>query len=145
MGYTIDINDNEYHLGGDAMRYSKQRKLVYDVIASTKNHYSVDEIYDEASRIMPEIGIATVYRNVNQLVDSGMVRRIKSYDGIDHYDAMTNIHPHFICKCCGRVYDAKIPYDRLVDEIQSQVDDAIEDVEIILKGICNRCKEKGEN
>ena len=127
------------------MRYSKQRELVYEVIASTKNHYSVDEIFEEASRKMPEIGIATVYRNVNQLADIGRVRRIKGLDGVDHYDATTMIHPHFFCKCCGRVYDAEIPHDMVVSELQNHTDNTIEDVEIILKGICIKCKEKGDN
>ena len=127
------------------MRYSKQRELVYEIIAGTKDHYSADEIFEVASRKMPEIGIATVYRNVNQLTDIGRVRRIKGIDGVDHYDATTMIHPHFLCRCCGRVYDAKIPYDAVVNELQSHIDDAIEDVEIILKGVCNKCKEKGDN
>ena len=127
------------------MRYSKQRELVYDVIASSKKHYSVDEIYEKALTIMPEIGIATVYRNVNQLTEVGRLRRIKGTDGIDHYDATIDIHPHFSCRCCGRVYDAKISYDRMLKELQSRIDDAIEDVEIILKGVCNTCKENGEN
>lgn len=127
------------------MRYSKQRELIFDVIASTKKHYCVDEIFKEANNHMPGIGIATVYRNVSQLVDAGRVRRIKAYDGVDHYDADISIHPHFICKCCGRVYDARIPYRKVVEEIQKYSDDAIEDVEITLKGICNNCKEKGDN
>ena len=49
------------------MNYSRQRETVYDVLRSTKDHPSADWIYGECKKIIPNIGLATVYRNLEQL------------------------------------------------------------------------------
>ena len=42
-----------------------------------------------------KIGIATVYRNLNQLSENGTIKRIEGLDGSVHYDHNTHMHYHF--------------------------------------------------
>ena len=122
------------------MRYSPQREKVYEVLCNNPMHLSADEVLALSKQDMPEIGIATVYRNLNALVEHGMVRRIKSVDGVDHYDANTKSHPHFICTKCAKVFDSEISYKDVLGSIQKQCSDDVEDVEIFIKGLCKSCK-----
>ncbi len=124
------------------MRYSKQRELVYNIIAGTDRHFIVDEIYACAKEEMPEIGIATVYRNVNQLCEAGQIKRIKGVDGVDHYDAIVKVHPHFLCRRCNRVYDLELPLKEILAATKRNSEHEIEDVDISVIGICKECKEK---
>ena len=86
-------------------RYSKQREVVYNVLCNTKTHPTVDWVYDEAKKVLPEIGIATVYRNLRELVKHGMAKVVLTPDNKEHFDADMTQHPHFICKDCGCVLD----------------------------------------
>jgi len=88
-------------------RYSKQREVVYNVLASTKTHPTVDWVYDEAKKVLPEIGIATVYRNLRELVKHGMAKVVLTSDNKEHFDANVSPHPHFICTGCGSVIDVE--------------------------------------
>ena len=104
-------NDNQYHLSknkGESkmfQRYSKQREVVYNVLCDTKTHPTVDWVHEEAKKVLPEIGIATVYRNLRELVKHGMAKVVLTLDNKEHFDADMTQHPHFICKSCGCVLD----------------------------------------
>ena len=86
-------------------RYSRQREVVFDVLSSTDTHPTADWIYGKAKEVLPDISIATVYRNLRELVKSGMACVVLTEDDKEHFDAKTFAHPHFICKKCVRVLD----------------------------------------
>lgn len=86
-------------------RYSRQREVVYQVLSATYAHPTADWVFDEAKKILPQISIATVYRNLRELVKNGMARVVLTEDDREHFDANTSEHPHFICRRCGRVID----------------------------------------
>lgn len=46
-----------------------------------------------------------VYRNLTLLADLGEIARLRLGDGVDHFDADTSRHYHFICSECGSVLD----------------------------------------
>ena len=54
-------------------RYSRQREVVFDVLSSTDTHPTADWIYGKAKTVLPDISIATVYRNLRELVKCGRV------------------------------------------------------------------------
>ena len=75
--------------------------------------YSLDKFPTEdtkncakaVEKVLPEIGIATVYRNLRELVKHGMAKVVLTPDNKEHFDADMTQHPHFICKSCGCVLD----------------------------------------
>lgn len=123
------------------MRYSAQREKVYQILKENPRHLCAEEVWGLAKQDLPQIGFATVYRNLNALVEMNLARRIKSVDGVDHFDAHILPHPHFICTKCAKVYDSDITYKEIVDNIQKQIHDDVEDVEIFIKGVCKECQE----
>lgn len=127
------------------MRYSLQREKVYEVLQKNPRHLRAEEVWEEAKKDLPDIGAATVYRNLNALVEMNLVRRIKSVDGVDHYDAYTQPHPHFICVRCANVYDTNLEYKDILSNIRKQSQDNILDVEIFIKGICKNCQKVHNN
>ena len=86
------------------LRHSHQRDMIYNYMLSTKEHPSAEMIYDELRKNEPNLSLGTLYRNLSQLEESGMVMRIP--DGAnDRFDGNAKPHVHFKCTSCGKVYD----------------------------------------
>lgn len=51
------------------------------------------------------VGIATVYQNLERLVEAGLVLRFLDSGGLMRFDADTSVHDHLVCVSCGRVDD----------------------------------------
>lgn len=57
-------------------RITKQRKLIVDIIMNNE-FTSCKEIYYRVIKEDPTIGMATVYRMINQLEEMNVIRRIE--------------------------------------------------------------------
>ncbi|MGC2873665.1 Fur family transcriptional regulator [Ihubacter sp. rT4E-8] len=131
------------------MRYSKQRNLILDIVASTDVHPTVEWVYERAKRILPSIGIATVYRNLNTLADAGQIRKMIGSDGVVRFDAVMKEHYHMQCRRCGRLFDLSVEDQTAFDQFKTIASQAfgIEPKEADLAdtlfyGCCPYCAEK---
>lgn len=88
-----------------AGNYSVQRETIYQVLKSTKTHPSADWVYRRCRDVLPGIGLATVYRNLELLVEQGRAIKINVAQGKDRYDADVTPHFHTVCPICGKVSD----------------------------------------
>lgn len=123
------------------MKYSKQRELILKTIQNNMIHPTADCVYELVRGEMPNISLATVYRNLNMLAETGMIRRIVGLDGSVHFDHNLCNHYHFICTKCNKVYD--VTYDiapGLADKVNAETGLDVESYDINLKGICHSCK-----
>lgn len=87
------------------VRYSKQREIIYEILASTKSHPTAEWIYERARERDSSISLGTVYRNLKFLCDRGKAIAINTSDSKVHYDACVGCHGHFVCDTCGKIYD----------------------------------------
>ena len=85
-------------------RKTSQRQWVLETV-KTQGHLSAQDIYEKIRRAHPEISVATVYRNLNILVEAGLVQVVGHTSQKEIYDARTDSHAHFICRGCGRIID----------------------------------------
>lgn len=127
------------------MRYSKQRELILEIVRSNAVHPTAEWIYEHARKVMP-IGIATVYRNLNQLADAGLIRCIPSPDGAERYDGRTDRHYHMKCRQCGRLFDLKekgpesrVCMEKLIDDLFCIEAEDIQISTALLEGVCSEC------
>ena len=58
------------------MKYSRQRELVREAVEKSSIHPTADEVYQEVRKREPTISLATVYRNLNQLSENHLIRRV---------------------------------------------------------------------
>lgn len=123
------------------MRNTKQKSLILEIINNSDSHPSAESIYNECKKIIPNISLGTVYRNLNQLVDLNVIQRIKMKNNIDRYDRLDE-HVHFICIKCNRIIDiyekANINFKQLIGN------NKILNCKISFEGICEECQNKGE-
>lgn len=123
------------------MKYSKQRELILKTLQENMVHPTADYIYEKVRKEMPNISLATVYRNLNMLAESGLIRKVQGLDGSIHFDHNLCNHYHFICTKCNKVYD--VAYDiapEISEKVMAETGLYIESYDIAFKGLCQKCR-----
>ncbi len=123
-----------------ALKHSKQRDMIMAFLTGRKDHPTADAVYTNVRKINPNISLGTVYRNLTLLADMGEIKRLHLGDGVDHFDADTSPHYHFICSECGSIIDLEM---QNIDEIQEIAgvgfDGQIAGHVTYFYGICDKC------
>ncbi len=129
-----------------SLNRSRQRDAICAYLMNTDEHPTAETIYRHVKEQYPKISLGTVYRNLALLEEIGEVQRIPSADSREHYDGNTSDHPHFQCRCCGRVID--LPMDNL-DFLRTlaagSVEGEIDKTMLLFFGLCKNCKENNNN
>lgn len=122
-------------------RNTKQKEIVLDILKHHRTHPTIQEIYKFAKEKDPSIGQATIYRNVNKLVEEGKVIKLpNSSNESFHYDINIEPHTHMLCKRCGRIVDIyDNDYNELINTISNNNSLIVEKAVILLEGICSSC------
>ncbi len=124
-------------------KFSKQRKRILDLLQSTGIHPTASWIYDRLKGEFPDLSMGTVYRNLNILVEQGLVKKIDFGSTFDRFDANLSQHYHFICEKCGAIHDLKIPIvHSLEEQVKAETNFEVHSHRIEFYGICDKCKEK---
>lgn len=63
---------------------TRYEKKIFNIINTSHSHMTIDEIYNTLKQEEPQVVLATVYNNVNKLVQSeklqSLVLKVKSID-----------------------------------------------------------------
>ena len=81
-----------------ATRYSPKREAILKCLRSTTCHPSAEWVYTQLKPQIPDLSLATVYRNLARFRSEGAVQVIGCVDGEDRYDGNVAPHGHFICR-----------------------------------------------
>ncbi|MBE0569830.1 MAG: transcriptional repressor [Deltaproteobacteria bacterium] len=124
-------------------RNTRQRGVILDILQETREHPTAEKIYQNARRIIPNISLGTVYRNLNFLQVQGLVREIRPCDGgSTRFDGDLGSHAHFHCTRCGELFDLPLPQD--FEQLQlSKIDgiSMISSIDLHIIGECANCQE----
>ena len=125
------------------MNYSKQREIILETLKENVVHPTAEFLYEVLKEKEPSISKATLYRNLNQLAETGIIKKIDGLEISSHFDHNTHEHYHFICDKCRKVFD--IPFEiapDVVNKTELQTGFEVKGYDIAIKGICNECKER---
>ena len=87
-------------------RITPQRRLIAGILLDQGGHLSADDIHELARREHPRLSLATVYRTLRWLKDSGIVRELRLSGNRCCYEiAREEAHQHMICLSCGKVIE----------------------------------------
>lgn len=125
------------------MKYSKQRELIFQAVREYPYHPSADEVYSRLKLTYPSLSLGTVYRNLNQLSEQGLIAKIKVPNGSDRFDGETKQHYHMVCSECGRLFDVRLTALEGLDQIlEQEYGFTVTGHHLLIDGICKQCKEK---
>lgn len=122
------------------LRHSRQREMIKNFLMTRKDHPTADIVYMNVRQQNPNISLGTVYRNLTLLADIGEIRRLRIGDGVDHFDADTSPHYHFVCSECGCVTDLEMDSIEEITEIAgANFDGYIAGHVTYFYGTCGKC------
>ena len=119
-----------------ARRYSPKREAILECLRSTHNHPAAEWVYAQLKPSIPDLSLATVYRNLGQFRKDGTIQVIGNVDGEERYDGDTSPHSHFICRSCGK--GADLPFSEVAMPDTSGVG-RTDSCSVTFYGCCNDC------
>jgi len=132
-------------------RWTVSREVILDFLSRTSKHMSAKEIYATLYKMYPGLGLTTVYRTLDLLVQTGLINKFKFGGGQNRYEFKSGKkkehHHHLICTKCGRIID----YSDFIDEELELVKKTeqtsarkhnftVLDHNIEFYGLCEKCK-----
>ena len=124
-------------------RNTIQKSIVLKTVKNLKCHATADAIYEAIVKVYPTISRATVYRNLQQLCESGRICKREIPNGADRYDHLCTDHYHARCVRCGRVFDVDMDY---LYDLETRIRDThgfeFTGHDIVFKGVCKECRDR---
>lgn len=109
-------------MGPRKIRRSRQRDRILHYLRQTDHHPTAGEVYDALKGEFPSLSLGNVYRNLNILVEQGLVDRIQSGSTFDRFESTKAPHFHFVCTNCSRIVDVHPP-----DTVHQELDELVEE------------------
>jgi len=120
-----------------------QRQVILEEVRKTKIHPTADEVYQLVRERLPRISLGTVYRNLETLSESGLIRKLDWAGTQKRYDGDLEKHYHVRCLNCGRIEDMYIePLTAIEETFRQSSDYEIIGYRLEIIGLCTGCKNK---
>ena len=122
-------------------KHFRKRDAILHCVKSTDVHPSADWVYASLKHEIPDISLATVYRNLSLFKQQGLIASLGTVSGIERFDGNTDPHVHFICTDCDAVIDLPqlgVPQS-LSSQAAAQSGGDIQSCHLTFTGVCHRC------
>ncbi len=126
------------------MNRTAQRDAILKQLRAVKTHPTADELYAGLRVSMPQISLGTVYRNLEQMSQAGLIRKLETAGKQKRFDGDISEHFHMRCRICGAVVD--IESEKLaalggrIRELLPEF--GCDSFNLELSGCCGSCKEE---
>lgn len=122
---------------------TRQRVLVAEVMLGSEDHPSVESLRGRLSSRGEHVGLATLYRTVDALVQSGLVLEHDFGEGFKRYEPAADRapHAHLLCRRCGAVVE--FTNERLERTFRMTADEHrfhYERHRVEIHGVCSECR-----
>ena len=107
-------------LKSEGLRYTEQRKAIWDEIRQSKEHRDAEDIYLELKSNGVKASRATVYRTIDVLVKNRLVRKMDVGEGRSLFEPRLDDkhHDHMICIDTGDIIEF---YNEKLENLQDEI------------------------
>jgi Fe2+ or Zn2+ uptake regulation protein len=124
-------------------RDTKQRKEILDLLKSTTNHLTAENIHKRLKKKFKHLSLGTVYRNLRILKERNLIWELDFGGGFSIFDGLTSPHYHFICNSCQKVFNIRIPAIRELDyKVRELTGFQVDHHRLEFFGLCDICKKR---
>jgi Fur family ferric uptake transcriptional regulator len=119
------------------------RRAVIELLGRQHCCLTAQQIFDRLRAEGRQVGIASVYRALEQLSREGFVQRIDVGSGTTRFEpihAGGEHHHHVVCDECGKVEAfADAGLERALHKVERQTGYSIGGHDVVLRGVCASC------
>jgi len=143
--YPVLLEQFKALLKTNTLKFTKQRELILKFLYEHEGHFTPEDIYTLIKQSHPDvnIGIATVYRTLSLLEDSGIASSISfGAQGKKYELGLKKHHDHLICTQCGEIiefFDETI--EKRQEEIAKKFHFHMTDHTMKIIGLCEKCQQ----
>jgi len=116
------------------------QRLAIVALMDQHGHISVRDIFANIKANFPSLSLATVYKNINAMVESSFIKELKIVGQDAKYELLKEEHSHMICKNCGKVDDIILETNEIVNLATKISHYSIDESSVQLLGLCPDCK-----
>ena len=123
-------------------KHFRKRDAILNCVRCTTTHPSAEWVFENVRNDVPDISLATVYRNLALFKDQGLIISLGTVRGVERFDGNTDPHVHFICTNCGCIVD--LPEIAVPEELNTAVAQGsggrVDSCQLTFTGLCGQCR-----
>ncbi len=111
---NVPIDEIRERLAEKGLKVTPQRICILEAVYNSSSHPTVEMIIEHIRKSHPNIATGTVYKVLETLVGSNLIRKVKTDDDVMRYDGIMVPHHHLYCSGSNLIEDY---FDRELDEL----------------------------
>ncbi len=138
-----DILDAIRTTGG---RVTATKRALVEALVDTRDHLTVESLTSVVQLRAPEASPSTVYRNLEELENLGIVVHSHLGRAAAVYHLAGPVHGHLLCSSCGRTIEVPSAlFEPIVHEVRAQYDFDVDRHHLAISGVCGDCRRSAHN
>jgi Fur family transcriptional regulator, ferric uptake regulator len=126
-------------------RVTSSRRILLEVLFAAEGHMSAEELADAVQARAPDVHLSTIYRNLEELEQLGVIAHSHLGHGPSSYLLASHAHAHFICADCGTMIEAPEEMFRgLARSARERLGFSIDPKHFAILGRCADCSRPSE-
>ncbi len=131
MNYTQMLKSND-------LKVTPQRVAIVEELYNF-GHLNIDQLYTKLSEKFPSISLATIYKNINTMIEKVFVLEVKIPNEKSVYELIKDSHAHFVCENCKKIEDVHFDAKNLLSEVKKETSYKINSTTLVFNGLCTNC------
>ena len=132
MNYVTLLKDNN-------LKATPQRLSIVEELYN-HGHMNIDQLYKSLLAKFPSISLATIYKNINAMMEICFLSEVKIPNKKSVYELSKLEHSHVVCSECGEVMDITLDKSALCTQAKQESNYTLKSSSIVFDGICPTCK-----
>ena len=119
-----------------------QRQMIYEAVVDSREHPTLELIYERVRQRIPSISLGTIYKNVKTFLDSGVLKEVTLHHGSLRLESNMTPHHHLVCSSCKAIFDIE---DTAVGQVHLPTSElpagfSIQQCRVEFVGLCKSCQ-----
>ncbi|MCT7909234.1 transcriptional repressor [Arcobacter lacus] len=120
------------------LKVTPQRVAIVEELYKN-GHMNIDDLYKKLLAKFPSISLATIYKNINAMVEKVFLSEVKIPDTKSVYELVKAEHAHLVCSCCGHIEDVMLDSSDIAEQVSKISSFKVNSTNIVISGICTKC------
>ena len=132
INYTQILREHNF-------KATPQRVAITEILHK-KGHINIDSLYEVMIEKFDFISLATIYKNINLMLEKSFIQEIKIPNTKSVYELTKASHSHLACKNCGSIEDINVALDGVMSDAIAQSNYKIDSINLVFSGSCKNCQ-----
>lgn len=120
------------------LKATPQRLEIVSVL-SQHGHMNINDLYESLLRKFPSISLATIYKNINIMLEKGFLLEVKLSEQKNVYELMKESHSHVTCTKCNKILDVELDVKSILKKVKEVSNYHLDTSSLTFNGVCPRC------